>query len=63
MISVIYGIQKTKQTDTQKKQKQALKYGEQTGGYWKGVNGEMGKMDEGEWEVQAHSYGMSKSPG
>lgn len=43
------------------KQKQSSIYREQTGGCWGEGFGGMGKMDEGEWEVQISNSGMKKS--
>jgi len=37
------------------------KYREQADGYQREGDGGMGKMGEGDWEVQASSYGMIKS--
>ena len=45
---------------TYKKQNQTFKYTEIMAARWK-AGGRVGKMHEGEWEIQASSYGMTKS--
>ena len=46
---------------TNKKQNQIYKLGEQTGGCQRGGYGEIGKVGEREWEIEAFSYRMNKS--
>ena len=41
--------------------KETHKYREQTDGYQKRGGCGLGKMAEGEWEIQASGYGMNKS--
>ena len=42
---------------------QTYKYREHTDGCQRGEGGGMGKISEGEWEVQASSYRINKSQG
>ena len=50
------------QTKTNEQQKQIHKYRELMVARGEGLGG-INKVDEGEWEVQASSYGMNKSQG
>ena len=44
-----------------KKQNQTYKCRQQTDGWQRERGGGMGEMGEGDWEIQASSYGMKKS--
>ena len=58
MISLMWNL-KTKQMNKQK-QNQTYKYKEQTDGWQREDRWGMGKMSEGEWEIQVSSYGISR---
>ena len=44
-----------------KKQNQIYEYREQTDGCLRGGGGEMGKISQGKWKIQASNYGMNIS--
>ena len=46
-----------------KQAKETHKHREQTGDFQRGCGWEVGKMGEGEWDIQASSYGMNKGWG